>query len=103
MGDIHRAAKVNPPIIEVLADTSEIITRVWDAFGKLPTSVFPSYMEGLYVDYILDCQHRVVVEVYNVGDALVFCTDDAKVVEHVDIPSFDRVSKVYWVLTRLLN
>lgn len=103
MGDIHRESKVKAPIIEVLQDTSDIITRVWSELGKLPTSVFPSYMEGLYFDYIIDEQHRVILEVYNVGDAAIFSTDDAKVVEYVGIPKVGRVGKVYWALIKLLS
>ena len=103
MGDIRRGFKVSPPNQDVISDTSKICKKIWETKGMLPSSIFPSYMEGIYFDYILDTSHRVVVEVYNVGDAVVIATNDAKVIDIVEIPILGRVRVTCFVLNRFLR
>jgi hypothetical protein len=102
-GDLWHRDAIAGPNWKTLSDASDIFGKLSDDHGILPQRLVQTVEEGLYVEFV-GFSHRVVMELYNRGDAAILILDGktSDIVESIDIPSFGRVGSICVAIPKIL-
>ena len=91
-GDLWHRDGIRGPSARTLRTASDVLGKLLDDYGVLPKHIVQTVEEGLYLDFE-GITHRVILELYNEGDAAILILDrnTNETIESIDVPSFGRV------------